>query len=110
MGVCYICGQEGYIAKFCKGTPAKPAETTPNVRPNARVYSMNESAIKAGPSTSITGQIIISNLNLYTLIDSGATYSFIASRLINKLEGKRKLMNTPFITKTPTGKMYQSLT
>ena len=100
--VCYSYGQEGHIAKFCKGTPVKPAEPTPNVRPNACVYSLNESAIEAGPSTFITGQIIVSNLNLYALIDSGATYSFIASRLIDRLGGKRKLMTTPFITKTPT--------
>ena len=108
--VCYSYGQEGHIAKFCKGTPTKPAKPTSNVRPNTRVYSLNENAIEAGPSTSITGQIIVSNLNLYALIDSGGTHSFIVSRLMDRLEGKRKLMTTPFIIKTPTREMYQSLT
>ena len=47
---------------------------------------------------------------LYRVFAGLHTHSFIASRLIDRLEGKRKLMTTPFITKTPTGEMYQSLT
>ena len=103
---CYNCGQEGYIAMFCKGTPTNLVEHTPNVRPNTCIYSLNENIVEARPSTSITSRITIFNLNLYVLIDSGATHSFIASRLIDILEGKRKLMTTHFIIKTPMGKTY----
>ena len=56
------------------------------------------------------GQLSVSNLSLYALIDSGATHSYIASRLCDKLEGNRQIFSTPFITITPTRDAYQSTT
>ena len=75
---CYNCGKEGHIARDCRSTPAKASVPAPRGRPNARVYTLNEVNVEAGPSTSISGQLPISNLNLYALIDSGATYPFVA--------------------------------
>ena len=43
-------------------------------------------------------------------IDSGATYSYIASRLCDKLDGNRQIFSTLFITITPTSNAYQSTT
>ena len=71
---------------------------------------MNEGDVTAGPSTSVSGQLSVSNLSLYALIDSGATHSYIASRLCDKLEGNRQIFSTPFITITPTRDAYQSTT
>ena len=82
----------------------------PQGRPNARVYSLNEGDVTAGPSTSVSGQLSISNLSLYALIDSGATHSYIASRLCDKLEGNRQVLSTLFITSTLVRDMYQSIT
>ena len=82
----------------------------PQKRPNARVYSLNEEDVTARPSTSVSGQFSVSNLSLYALIDSGSTYSYIASKLYHKLEGNRQIFSTPFITITPTGDTYQSTT
>ena len=82
----------------------------PRGRPNARVYSLNEGDIAAGPSTLVSGQLSVSNLSLYALIDSGATHSYIASRLCDKLEGNRQIFSTPFIIITPTRDAYQSTT
>lgn len=45
------------------------------------MYSLTQGEVEAGPSNSVSGQLFISNLYLYTLIDLGATYSYIASSL-----------------------------
>ena len=63
----------------------------PQGRPNARVYSLNEGDVTAGPSTSVSGQLSVSNLSLYTLIDSGATHSFITFMVCDKLEGNKQV-------------------
>ena len=58
----------------------------------------------------MSGLLIVSNLLLYVLIDLGATHSFIASRLYDKLEDNRQIFNTLFIIITLTRDMYQSTT
>ena len=109
---CYTCGQEGHYARNCPTQLNKMAlpAPAPQGRPNARVYSLNEGDVTAGPSTSVSGQLSVSNLSLYALIDSGATHSYIASRLCDKLEGNTQIFSTPFITITPTRDAYQSTT
>ena len=86
---CYNYGQEGHFARDCRNQQKREASSGNNVRPNARVYSLKEGDIKAGPSTILTSQLSIANLSLYTLIDSGATHSFILRKVVDKLEGTR---------------------
>ena len=68
----------------------------------------NEGDVEAGPSTSVSHQLLVSNLNLYAHIDSRATHSFIAKQLIDRLEGDRRTLNNPFFTVTPASDVYQS--
>ena len=56
----------------------------------------------------MTGQLPVTNLSLFTLIDSGATHSFIASKIADKLEWKKECLDYPFITVTPAGDVYKS--
>ena len=88
---CYNCVQEGYYARNypTQSNKISPPTPAPRGRLNTRVYSLNKGVISAGLSTSVSGQLTVSNLPLYTLIDSGATHLFIASRLYDKLEGNR---------------------
>ena len=51
----------------------------------------------------MTGQLPVVNLSLYTLIDSGATYSFMSRKVVDKLEGTRVELTHPFITVTSAG-------
>ena len=105
----YKCGKEDHIARDFRSAPAKAAESVPGGGPNSRVYSLNERDVEVGLSTSISGQLHVSNLKLYALIDSGATHSFIAKRLVDRLEGDKRTLNNPFITVTPTDDVYQSM-
>ena len=101
--VCYACGQECHFVKSCpyKRKERKPIRTQP--RPNARVYSLSEDDGNAGLSTIVTGQFPVANLFLYTLINSGVAHSFIASKVVEKLECDRQILSYPFITITLTG-------
>ena len=103
---CYNCGQEGHIARNYKNNAAKTTESAHRGPPNARVYSLNEEDIEAGLSTSVSGQLLVSNLNLFSLIDSRVTHSYIAKRLGDKLEGNRRTLSSPFVTVTPAGDVY----
>ena len=103
---CYNYGQEGHIAHNCKNNATKATESAPRGRPITRVYSLNEGDIEVDPSTSVSGKLLVSNLNLFSLIDSGVTHSYIAKRLGDKLEGNRRTLSSPFVTVTPAGDVY----
>ena len=83
-----------------------PGENKP--KPNARVYSLNEGEVETRPSTMVTGQLSVANLSAYSLIDSGASHSFIAAHTSNKLEWKKAVFTQPFYTVTPAGDLYKS--
>ena len=75
-----------YLGQSNKPVLPMPA---PKGRLNTRVYSLNEGDIVAGPYTSVSSKICVSNLFLYALIDLGATYSYLASMIYDRLEGNR---------------------
>ena len=69
---------------------------------------MNEGDFEAGPSTSVSGQLLVSNLDIFLVVDSGPTHSYIAKHLGDKLEGNRRTLSSPFVTVTPAGDVYKS--
>ena len=95
-----------HIARNCKNNATKTIESAPHGRPNARVYNLNEGDIEAVLSKSVSGHLLVSNLNLFSLIDSGAKHSYIAMRVGDKLEGNRRTLSSPFVIVTPVGDVY----
>ena len=72
------------------------------------MYALNKIDAEAGPSTVVTGQLPIVNIFAYTLVDSGASHSYLAARLVGKLEWEAKTFSQPFYTVTPVGDLYES--
>ena len=48
------------------------------------------------------------SFSAYVLIDSGASNSFIAYRVAEKLQRDREVFTYPFVTVTPSGDRYES--
>ena len=80
--VCFKCRQPGHMAQDCPTLRAAPTQTVGGS--NARVFNVSQSQAEANPS-AVTDQLQFHSIPLYSLIDSGATHSFIACGVIKRL-------------------------
>ena len=54
------------------------------LRPNAQVYALRKGDVETDPSTVVTNQLPIANLFVYALVDSRASHSYLAARIVEK--------------------------
>ncbi|KAM6554153.1 hypothetical protein CsatB_014915 [Cannabis sativa] len=73
----------------------------------ARVFALTQAEADAGPST-VTGQLSVAGTLLIVLIDSGATHSYISSRIIEKLNRPSDVLSRGFRTLLLTGELVIS--
>ncbi|XP_030502613.2 uncharacterized protein LOC115717778 [Cannabis sativa] len=73
----------------------------------ARVFALTQAEADAGPST-MTGQLSFDDTLLTVLIDSGATHSYISSRITEKLNRPSDVLSRGFKTLLPTGELVIS--
>ena len=68
---------------------------------------MSKADAEASPSV-VTGQVSSAGTDLYVLIESGATHSFVAARAVDKLCRPCDISDSGFRTLLPTGELVVS--
>ncbi|XP_062116236.1 uncharacterized protein LOC133830299 [Humulus lupulus] len=103
---CFLCGVVGHLKKDCpqigKKEPRKVDSSTP-----ARVFTLTQAEAEASPSV-VTGQLLSAGTPYHVLIDSGATHSFVASSIIDRLCRPCDFYAVGFGTLLPTGEIVVS--
>ena len=56
------------------------------LKPNAQVYALTKGKVEARTSRVVTGQLPITNLIAYTLVDLRVSHSYLAARLVGKIK------------------------
>ena len=56
----------------------------------------------------MAGTLIINNFNVHVLFDLGATHSFIARKIVNKLGKGVEVVEKWFVIGTPMGNMVET--
>jgi hypothetical protein len=73
-----------------------------DTRTPGRVYNMTQEDIRAA-SDVVAGMLQINSQVVYALIDPGATHSFVANRIVEKLGKCLNKVDKGFIISTPLG-------
>jgi len=76
--------------------------------PQARIYAYTRGDAATGTSTVVTGQLPVANYDAYALFDSGATHSFMSSKVAKHLDSTKDRINQPFRTALPSGEILLS--
>ncbi|XP_060974683.1 uncharacterized protein LOC133039756 [Cannabis sativa] len=101
-GVCYNCGQPGHLKKNCPKGQKKENQAAP-----ARVFALTRGEA-ATSNTVVSGQVSIYGLPCNVLFDSGATHSYIATRLIDSIDKPCDLLRCGIVTELPSGETMLS--
>ena len=70
---------------------------------NARVYALTQGEADVGTSQVVAGRISIAHTSTYTLIDSGASHSFVFALFVKKLDMEPVLLDEACIVSLPSG-------
>ena len=66
-------------------------------KPNSLVYALSEEDV---PSTFFTSHLLVANTSACKLIDSSASHSFVATKVVDKLGWNKEIFSQPFIQLT----------
>ncbi|XP_030500519.1 uncharacterized protein LOC115715976 [Cannabis sativa] len=96
----FQCGVVGHLRRNSQQLqqPKQKKDDTPVL---ARVFTLTQPEANVGPST-VTGQLSIDSTLLTILIDSGATHSYLSSKVIGNLHKPSDVLLSGFGTLLPT--------
>ena len=103
---CYNCGSHEHLRRNCT-QPAKGDRKTDDALIPARVFALTEPAA-AESKTVVAGQLSSMGTSLTVLFDSGATHSFISTRLVDQLCRPGSVLDRPMHIILPGGERVVS--
>ena len=108
--VCFSCGKEGHIARYCPAVKSSPAVmTTPKAvtsKPVVQGRAFVVTSQKAwNPNEVITGKLLINSCEVYALLDTGATHSFISPACAQRLKLTPEKLDFDLSVETPLGEI-----
>ncbi|XP_050916565.1 uncharacterized protein LOC127131692 [Lathyrus oleraceus] len=93
--VCFNCGETGQISTQCQ----KPKKTQ-DVKADGKMFGLS-GADGSKSDTVLRGTCFINGIHLITIIDMGATYSFIYLDCVKRLNLAVSIMNGSMVIGTP---------
>ncbi|XP_022883898.1 uncharacterized protein LOC111400744 [Olea europaea var. sylvestris] len=102
--MCFWCGKPGHIALHCTEPPRKKDDDQDkNPKGKARVFALNQHEAEQDLNM-IAGIVLLSNVPVYVLFDSGATNSFISASFVARSNFACVRMNNELEISIPSGK------
>ena len=103
---CYNCNSCEHLKRNCPQSIKGDRKTDDTLTP-ARVFSLTEPAV-AESKTVVAGQLSSAGTSLTILFDSGATHSFISTRLVDQLCRPGSMLDRPMHIILPGGERVVS--
>ncbi|CAA0830745.1 Unknown protein, partial [Striga hermonthica] len=87
--VCYYCHDPGHFANRCPKKAKQPQQPQqpqqpPQQQQQARVYAVDQTEAEQQPDT-MSGMVVLNNIPVFALFDTGATHSFISRRCLDAI-------------------------
>ena len=98
---CYQCGSPDHLKKHCPQLKKEDKKTADSFTPS-RVFHLTQSEA-TDSKTVVTGQLSFAGTFLSVLFDSGATHSFVATRVMDSLCRPGSELDRPKVVILPRG-------